>query len=111
MSRKKAPIGRASLMSRPGAMYGAGEPSCQTQRKEMTAKAGTMNMMRMILKIVRSCDHRVDGYHILFLFCWVGEMTCVSECKECRDEDRENSHYSCDNCRETVPCQAANDVL
>ena len=54
MSRKKAAIGRASPMSRPAAMYGAGEPSCQTQRKEMTAKAGRMNMMRIILKNCQS---------------------------------------------------------
>ena len=51
MSRKNAATGKASPISRPGAMYGAGEPSCQTQRNEMTAKEGRMNMIRMILEL------------------------------------------------------------
>jgi hypothetical protein len=49
MSRKNAAMGNASPMSRPGSMYGAGEPSSQTQRKEITEKAGTMKIMRIIL--------------------------------------------------------------
>lgn len=50
MSRKKAAIGKASPISRPGIMYDAGEPSSQTQRKETTANEGMIVMIRIILE-------------------------------------------------------------
>lgn len=49
MRRKKAAIGMASATSLPGAIYGAGDPSSQTQRKETRANVGRMKTILMIL--------------------------------------------------------------
>jgi hypothetical protein len=49
MSRKNAAIGNASATSRAGMIYGAGEPSNQTTRREMIAKEGMIVIILMIL--------------------------------------------------------------
>ncbi len=50
MSRKNAASGRASPMSCPGVMYGAGEPCSQTQRKETMANEGMIVIIRIIIE-------------------------------------------------------------
>ena len=54
-------------------MYGAGEPSSQTQRKETTANEGMIVITRIILESpsLLESNQGIETEYTLFLLCWV----------------------------------------